>query len=461
MWNKRAKKTRRIQLIKLSLILMLISTFAIVLLISNFFIEEITFNVAVTLSLLSTLFSLLLIYYSEKIMTLGITSVLFLYFTITHFGATTIYSINPESIYTNFRTHQYVWLSSDNITAAILYSILGQIAFILSSEFFFNGKLNPKNNNTKKSLNRSIWLPRIGLIFLYSVTLYFIFNILTGAISLTSSYSNFIEWRLESVFFTYAIYLLATGFIFVISSGTISQIKHGLIVYLVISVILLLTGNKGEVLYAILTGVGVYYSRGKKIPKRLYIIGVLVFFVILPFVTETRSGSILNSLDQLKVDITGPFIEIGWQMRTVERVISWIKNGENYLFGVSYIAPIQRIISSFTLGLIPRIPISDVPWAFGERLPGWGFSQVAESYYNFSIFGPILFYSIQGAFTKIAENESRNVYKKAFYSSIAVILMILNRNRFTFVPGQILMSLIIVLVGFMLDRNLYKYKSTK
>jgi hypothetical protein len=176
-------------------------------------------------------------------------------------------------------------------------------------------------------------------------------------------------------------------------------------------------------------------------------------FVIIPFVTQTRSSSVLDSINEIGLNFLDPFIEMGWQLRTVEKVVNWFNNGEKLGFGISYFAPLQRIISSFTFGIIPRIPISNVPWAFGERLPGWGFSQIAESYYNFSYLGPFIFYSFQGVFSIVAENEYYNIYKRAWFSSITVILMILTRNRFSFVPGQIVLSGLIIFIGYFLDKH--------
>lgn len=444
------------KLIEIFSICTLIGILVASLLLITVFKKEASFNMAVFISIISTISSAVIIFYSNNIMRYGIFSVLFLYFTLTHFGASTIYYINPEIVFNNFNPHQYIWINTQYVALAILSSVVAQCTLIISG-IVFGGRIRRRNvNDLVYKQSSSIWLPRLGIILLIIVIIYYFINIVIGNISLRLGYYQFVEWRNSSSFFSYSIFLLATGFIFIVSSGSKKQIKIGIILYSIISVILLLTGNKGEILYAALVAVGVYYSRGNRIHKKIFLFGALIFFVIIPFITSVRQGSIIQSINQLGINMTSPFLEIGWQLRTVERVIYWIESGEKLGFGISYFAPIQRIISSLTLGIIPRIPITNVPWAFGERLPGWGFSQVAESYYNFSIFGPVIFYFIQGWFSVVAENEKKNIYRKTWYASIAVILMILTRNRFSFVPGQVVWALALTIIAYILDGKIEK-----
>ncbi|WP_175478126.1 MULTISPECIES: O-antigen polysaccharide polymerase Wzy [unclassified Bacillus (in: firmicutes)] len=418
-----------------------------------------TLKMAVIYSITSTIVSYLIIIQNKNILNLGLFTVLFTYFNLTHFGASTIFLLYPESLYRQFEPHQYTWLYTKECVLAVLCSIVAQVVFILSASILRKKDSGTKLNN-KTLTNTSIWIPRIGLLCLVTVFVYLLINIATGNFSLLSNYSDFRSWRNENTLFTIAIFLLATGYVIVIATGNRKQIKVINILFLVISLILLVTGNKGEILYAALTATGVYYSRTKKISKKIIVLGLGVFFVVIPFITAARSGSILKSFDQVGVNLTSPFLEIGWQLRTVEKVIHWSKSGESFGFGISYLAPIERIVSKLTLGVIPEIPITGVPWSFGERLPGWGFSQVAESFYNFSFFGPIIFYMILGWFSINAERQNNNIYKKAFFASTVVILMILTRNRFTFVPGQIFMAFGLVLFAYILDGNL-KRKSKK
>lgn len=430
----------------------LICVFLISLLYLTIFQNDINYKLAVKLSIISTLFCFVLIATSKTLPTYGIFSSVFLYFTITHFGASTIFYLYPSSITKQYKIYNYNWLYSGEVIDAILLCIIAQISFAFIGVVYSTvSKMKYPINEKKVILNESTWLPRIGLICVLIVVAFFVSNIMLGNISLNTGYSEFKSWRSESNFISIALFLLATGYIIVISTGNIKQIRNINYLYIFVSIILFLTGNKGEVLYAALAAFGVYYDRFRKISGKIIILFLTLFFIVIPFISSVRNGSIINSFNMMGVNFVNPFLEIGWQLRNVVKVVGWIHSGEVLGYGISYFAPVERIISRLTMGIIPAIPITGVPWSFGERLPGWGFSQVAESYYNFSIIGPIVFFAIQGIFLVNAGMLKNSVYKKAFYSSISVILIISTRNRFSFVPGQIFMAFILVMIGFYFD----------
>jgi oligosaccharide repeat unit polymerase len=445
-----------LNLIQVLCILVLITLFIMSLLFLTIFRDFATFNLAVIFSIISTIICIIIIRISNRISTLGVFTVLFIYYTLIHFGASTVYFIFPETVYSNYKPYHYEWLNTEHVIIAIFLCVLAQIVFIFGGIFFGKKIIKEDLITNNYGADKSLWIPRVGFICLIIVLLYFVLNILTGSISLTLGYSEFKEWRKESDFISFALFLLATGYIMVIATGSKHQIYYINILYFIMSIILFLTGNKGEVLYAGLTALGVYYVRFKYISFRIIVLFLALFFIIVPFITATRSGSIINSIDQFGLNLLNPFLETGWQLRTVEKVVYWIENGENFGYGISYWVPVERIISRVTLGVIPPLPIYGTSWSFGERLPGWGFSQVAESFYNFYIFGPIMFYFLQAWFSIKVDSLNVNVYNKALFASIAVILMILTRNRFSFVPGQILMAIVIVLICYVLDGRLKK-----
>jgi hypothetical protein len=91
----------------------------------------------------------------------------------------------------------------------------------------------------------------------------------------------------------------------------------------------------------------------------------------------------------------GALVEMGGSLETTSMALDWIDNGDSYLLGGSYWLPFER-----GLGLVLplRSNLETDPRAMNmvmvSRIGGLGGSAVAESYYNFSVFGTLFFVAL-------------------------------------------------------------------
>lgn len=407
----------------------------------------------IVVSWLSVAISIVCLYIfkrNKRVATFGLTSVLLLYTILTQFGLGTIYYLLGPQFLANYTDYTLRFLFSDQYVPAVLLGIIAVMSYTLSM-CLGSLKATPvserlKNNSKGHSAAQTKLAVYTGYTFLTIVFLYFAFLLLSGKISLNMNYSSFRDGIIRNNgMFSYMLVLYATGISYVISTGNRKQIKIGLFIYSFSAIILLLTGNKGEVLYAILACVGVAQYRGLKIKPSLLIFLSTLLFIIIPFITSVRQKGVLNSLGEIGFSFTDSFVEMGFQLRVSVYVLEQFSQGiREFIYGFSYYNPIINIIDRF----IPFIPLKlNAPISFdfktSSAFAGQGFSQVAESYANFGLFGTIFCFLIIGFVVSKIESKSLSPLQLAYFTSIVVILINVTRNSFAFVPGQILLMTVL------------------
>ncbi|MDX5476032.1 MAG: O-antigen polysaccharide polymerase Wzy family protein [Bacillaceae bacterium] len=365
------------------------------------------------------------------------------YLTLTHLGIgiVELFSNDP---FKNFSLN-LDWYNSLYKNKAQIIASLAVSTFCMISVLIHLTNFNKSTNNEAISLKRSgnILVYYFGILLNIYFIIYFIYITFTGRISLFGNYQNFVESLQETPFYGESLFLFAIGTTFIFSSGNKNQILKALPFFLFPALLLLITGNRGEVFYPLASSVGVLITRGLKINTKLLLTIIVCFFLIIPLVKEMR-GFDLNQVSgtEISVGIKDPFLEIGYTLRPLVFVVGWVENGEEIALGESYIFPFQRGIANFIPG-IEKASYEGKGYNFRERLPTMGFSVVAEAYYNFHIFGIFIVMSIITILLGAVGDRANNFNRLIFISAFNAVLLNNIRNAFSFVPGQLVMLLLI------------------
>lgn len=393
----------------------------------------------------------------KKIAAFGLSGVVLLYTALTQFGLVVVYFLIGEENLSDIASWTLMFLKSENLVKGVSLGIIAVCAYMIGIEMAtsksqlmsmrkkYQGEMPQEKNYTLKT----------GYLMLLFTLIVLLYYIVTGQLSLSGTYSEFTSLRTGNTFWSYLIVIYATGIAYVVSVGNKAQIRKGIILYMISGTVLFLTGNKGEVLYAALACVGVYQYRGNKISLKMVIAGLLVLFILIPFISESRNeGGVLKSLSTIGLNYTDSLTEMGMQIRLSVYCLDDFQNGtRDFLLGYSYISPFVNIIDSLLFNIGIRLPVPP-SYNFEARFPGYGFSQIAESYCNFGVYGVIGFYLLMGFI--LSKIESKEVelspLKLAYFTSIITILINATRNRFSFVPGQILiMTFIYFAIKILID----------
>ncbi len=391
-----------------------------------------------------------------KLSMIGMTSVIMLYTILTQFGLVAIYYILGETYLQNYTSYTLRFLKSGQLSEAILLGTIAIITYAIAANVELTQQriVMPFRRNVAENLSDNKGIVNIGYAFLIIVFLFYCFYLAIGAFKVGGSYSEFRDNVIStSNIYAYILMLYSMGIVFVIAAGDKKQIKIGIILYCLSAFILLMTGNKGEVFYSVLACIGVAKYRDFKVDKKIILLMCAIVFVIIPFVTANRETGISNSINNVSLNFTDAFTEMGMQIRVSVYVLDEMVRGtRNLMFGYSYYAPVINIISKIVPFIGLRL-VTPSDYNFLTKYAGMGFSQVAESYCNFGIVGIIIFFFVIGKMMAKKERSKLNRYQLAFWGCITSILINAARNRFAFVLGQALIIYIVITVIELYDRH--------
>jgi oligosaccharide repeat unit polymerase len=215
---------------------------------------------------------------------------------------------------------------------------------------------------------------------------------------------------------------------------------------------LFFTGNRGEVLYPLLVLFVMLYRRGSVLPRSLVVAGLAAVFLLVPVAYQIRTVG-LGQIDQLNfLDFQRAFIDLGFSLRPVETVATWILRGDSFLSGASYWLPFERVLARFFPFIWQQGDVlTDVRFVATQTFlrtgAPMGFSVIAEAYYNFGFIGPPLVLAIIGSLLAWLHKMARNSVCLAFLGIVMLPLVNNVRNSFIFVPGQIAIGVGLLLIA--------------
>lgn len=291
-----------------------------------------------------------------------------------------------------------------------------------------------------ESGNQSIFRFGIGLLALCS--LYIAVMMLFGFLPLFGSYLDYVKSLSTAPLYHLFLVLLSVGTTFTLATGSYAQIRRHLIWILIPSFLLLITGNRGEIFYAAASSAAILSLRGFVFRFRSILMGVFILFVLIPSIRQIRHIALPErDIGGISLNLTDGIMELGYQVRPLALTIQWIRNGEPLAYGGTYLLPIQRIIA-LALPFIEREPIEGNRLNIAGRVAGMGYSVIAEAYFNFGEVGLVIIMACIGYFLTLA-NRASSTRSLALYGAITAVLINSLRNTFIFVPGQVIIVLIL------------------
>lgn len=408
----------------------------------------IIFNIKLTIaqacifSYLFLLFVCLFLILNKTIRIIPISTFILLYMVIQAFGiplamlidekTATEYLFREKLFYGNF-LGEYISLSIAAISSILLSLLLfKKNKNIANNEFENNGSLNEVGNKNFYYV--------IGVTLIVVFGLYMSFNFLTGAMPI--SYSEYKLWQ-ENRTQNYLQFGFWFGCLFAISSCRKKQVPFLLLIFIIPSVILIMTGNRNDVLYPLIISLGVYIYRFRRIPVIPLLLVTIFITVISPVISSTRTQGVELSVNEsLKELIASSLNEFGSQLTPISHVFQWIDNGENYAYGSTYIyGSLVGIFSPFFSSL--SLWFSSSRFNISERLPALGFSMSGEILFNFSIWGVVIIYLILGVYWIKKESQNLDTDQLVRYSFVCFSLLVLVRNSFSTYITVIIMFLIL------------------
>jgi oligosaccharide repeat unit polymerase len=352
------------------------------------------------------------------------------------------YLFNPRTIIVQIsRSKFFSGIYFDKYISVILVASICMIIGVVIS------KPNEKQinfkvvNSNKDFIRRSYYYT--GILFLLFFAAYMGINFYLGNIPI-GAYGQYKVWAGNGVR-NYSQIAFWIASVFICGYGTKKQIKTSLLIFIIPSLILLLAGNRNDILYPFLIGFSLYVLRFKKIPKLVFVLFVFLILVVSPLIIQLRNGFGFSFYGTtVTTNIAQSLFEIGGQLPPVSNMFSWMENGEGYAHGMSIIL---GLVGSLFNDFIPSLAtyIENSPYWLQTRLATMGFSMAAEIYYNFSILGEIVFFIFIGY--KVNGYKINSIVWNGF---LALVLLIWTRNSFAYSLVYLKVLIIMLLIKWVI-----------
>ncbi|WP_209560543.1 O-antigen polymerase [Frigoribacterium sp. PvP032] len=221
-------------------------------------------------------------------------------------------------------------------------------------------------------------------------------------------------------------------------------------VFLVFTLATLAFGSRTAALYSVVAVV-VVVARLQRMPRqRVAIVSVLLGLMVVSAVQQVRDEGLSGaSVGEFVGSPASAATEMGLTLRPVVETVQWFENGEDYRYGSTYVAGVERLIEG-VFGL-DRPPSTE-----DERFAGAlvrdrvdlfqiGYSIVAEAYLNFGPFGLAAFFAALGVlFGRWDSQNLGNGLSAARYGIVFVALIAHVRQASNITLTSIIIGLVAV-----------------
>lgn len=389
---------------------------------------------------------------SKELKLFGIAYVHFVYAAIGAFGFAWIYHLYDTSFIDDMSNWTLRFLYSPQFDRALILSMLTFMIYPLGCELGVRYKKKREQKDTEDS---NVIFGRMGICLLGVSALFFITILANGTIHMSMSYDAFRAIMEENELYKILILLYAIGICTTVACGTNVQKKVGWLLFTFTAVVFFMTGNKGEVLYALLCAIGVRRYKGLKINFKLISGLFILAFIVIPLISASRNnGGVASGLNNIALNFTGIFTEIGIQLRcTVYILEDFATNSRDFIMGFSYYNPIVNIFNH----IIPGISLTPpVDFNFKEEFASQGFNQIAEGYANLGLLGSMLYFFITSFYLSSKESTKLTPMQLGITASICAELINVSRNKFAFFWGHVLIIYLIYYLTNMIANRVKK-----
>lgn len=431
------------------------------------FLEEPLFDLSLpNLCRFSTLLMTVMVWLVYLYSTRGIWSASFIYvsvFCLFHFGLIIVLGLTlPLPPDLAFIMDAY-WPALSSIKGAVLLVDIGLVAYvtgIVSNNIISSIKpLSPWKDTaaTFTILARTGFAILVGAIFIWLVKV-----LASGGISvLLGSYREFLT-ATEDESLSILYFLIGLGLVLLTASGPSPLRKRGYAIFVMFSIAALPLGLRGEVLFSACAALTAASMQSIPCSTKNAILFAVIGLCAIAAIREIRQVGVIGGKPSVaSISPHNALAEMGGSLRPVAVVYSWAARGEEYLYGASFWAPLDRALYYVIPGWDRVDARNDnrlLNIVIQERVSPIGFSPVAEGHRNWGLPGVVIIMFIIGFVLARIEQRAYSRLEIAKVGVIMLVLLVFVRNAFTQVPFQLLFSFFIIYLVKIISRQKVEYR---
>ena len=353
-----------------------------------------------------------------------------------HFPMALFIHIVPD-LWTQLSAQIYGWTQTASWYRAAFYALLCVIAFAIGCL-----AVPPRPRGETAVVEPNMLRVQVGIATaaLGLCWLYFLMIRAGGLDLFGSGYAQLYNTVFGADFAT-AVFLVSVGCFLALMNAPRHLVWLPIALQLAGSVPVLLTGSRQFALIGPLVLAVLAVRRGIRLGLASTAISCALMLWLISYVGQTRGhGVMAGVVEGQSVSPIGALVEMGGSLETTSMALDWIDNGDSYLLGGSYWLPFER-----GLGLVLplRSNLETDPRAMNmvmvSRIGGLGGSAVAESYYNFSVFGTVFFVALGMLLAQI--DRSTGSVSTSALGVVLYAFLFQARNWFISVPLFVILGL--------------------
>lgn len=375
-----------------------------------------------------------------------------------HFGLVTTVALGMGSG-TILNVYTLSWLHTEAAKNAAVLALVGALACAagiqLVARFAAFGAQRPVAWRARMSDARfERALAKVGAVMTAGSALVWLAVIISGGgvALLFASYGTYLNLTGHAARVISLVWLgFGFGLVIVTTALPSPWRRFGLIVLGAFVLVALPLGLRGEILFPLAAAGAVRAMRRKPLSWRTTLILAVAGLVMIAALRDIRAVSLgAVEREDVGLNLWDGVAELGGSLQPVQKVVSWHDAGEDYIWGASYWAPIDRGLYHFIPGW-NRVPAEEdlrlMNVLVARRVGMIGFSPVAEAFHNFGPVGVAAVLFVIGLIVGGLDRLSPSRFNQLLAGAVFLPLLINVRNSFVFVPfhiGLILTLLVVV-----------------
>lgn len=348
--------------------------------------------------------------------------------------------------------HAQLWWDRDTTPYAMGIATIGYLAVgsgvAVRSALQRPGSIT-KITNPAPELRQATMLVGAGLVWLSVITWFYV-TLSSGGVSLLfKSYGEYLAATAGRSVVQFVWFGLGVGLCILASQGSSKLRNASLGVFGIFILFALPIGLRGEVLFS-LSAAAAISVRHRKMPSTsqtlLGAAGLLFMISLLGEIRRTGIGSIRTV--SINASLSEGLVELGHTFRSVTEVVTWHQVfGEPLIQGASYWAPVDRALCKL---VNPNVCLPDsqderlLNVLMTNRVGTWGFSPIAEAFWNFGVAGVVIIMFGIGVLVTWLNVWTVGPIREVAASVVFVELLIYVRNAFTAIPSHLVFGAVII-----------------
>ena len=381
----------------------------------------------------------------QEIVPFGPSFLIFLYSVITCFGYDVLVLTLGNEQYYLIEQRRHSYTEYYNLANSIMFIGNSMLLFGMHNSNTFNNifKSRTKNNIIDKRAFISDFEKKTGLLISFiivsSYTALLIMALATGRLRLID-YASVKDYFSENNVFSYLLRLswvaIPTGTYYARNRKDYTILAIPIIFMFII---LMISGNRNEILYPLSMAVGIYvwkrnHIERKQVPLSILMMALFVIIVINPLISSTRKiGLGLSTLISGTFGFYDAIYEMGSGINTFSITLYALDTQyTSFKYGLTILIPIVALISLNSIVNTTTFHSEYSPTVILNNLGhyGRGYTWICELFLNFGIIGTILFFLILGGYINSSESPRVLERKRLFFFQISPLFMLWARNSF-------------------------------